>query len=128
MSSDIFSMIRNLFSTSSIFVLRTVVVTKLLVSDILFSTLIFVFKTAVVTIPQMPGIFLSKSHFSLNFVYQCGTGLYELKGLHQELSYLNYSLLSFVCWILCFSQLDYLLHPLFFSKVYRMSDKKTCHT
>ena len=90
-------MIRNLFSTSSIFVLRTVVVTKLLVSDILFSTLIFVFKTAVVTIPQMPGIFLSKSHFSLNFVYQCGIGLYELKGLHQELSYLNYSLLSFVC-------------------------------
>ena len=52
------SWLRVLFSTSLIFVLRTVVVTKLLVSVILFSaSLIFVLRTVVVTKPLISGIF-----------------------------------------------------------------------
>ena len=55
------------------FVLKTVVVTKLLVSDILFSSLlVFQFKTVVVSKPLVSGIFLSASPiFSRNFVYLC---------------------------------------------------------
>ena len=47
---DIFSKIRNFFLTSPIFLQRAVVVTKSLVSGILFSTLLlFLFKTVVLT-------------------------------------------------------------------------------
>ena len=50
-------------------------------SGILFSTsLIFVFKTAVVTKPLKSGILLSTSPiFSLNFVYVCCIDLCELR-------------------------------------------------
>ena len=62
----------------------------------MFSTsLIFVFKTVVVTKPLVSGIFLSTSPiFSLNFVYLCCIDLCELKQLHQEFSFLNYLFLS----------------------------------
>ena len=70
-----------LFSTSLIFVFKTVVVAKPLVSGIVFSTsLIFVFKTVVVTKPLVSGIFLSTfQFFSLNFVYLCCIDLCKSK-------------------------------------------------
>ena len=59
-----------LFLTLLIFVFKTVVVTKLVVSDILFSTsAIFVFKTVVVTKSLVSGIFYQNlEFFSLNCV------------------------------------------------------------
>ena len=54
-------------SSSEIFIIRTVVITKLLVSGFLFSTsLISVFKTVVIPKPLVSGIFfLNISNFSL---------------------------------------------------------------
>ena len=55
-------------NSSAVLVLRTVVVTKLLVSGILFSTsLIFIFKTVVVTKPVASRIFYQHLHFFSNF-------------------------------------------------------------
>ena len=73
-------MIGILFSTLLIFVFKTVVVAKLLVSGILFSTsLSFVFKTFVVTRPLVSGIFYQYFQFSsINFVYLCCVNLFEL--------------------------------------------------
>ena len=75
-------MIRNfILNFSKIFVSRTVVVAKPLVSGIPLSTsLIFVLKTILNTKPLVSGIFLSKSSFSsLNFVYLYCIDLWELK-------------------------------------------------
>ena len=74
-------MIRNFSLTPAIFVFKTVVVTKLLVSHILLSTsLIFVFKKVVVFKQVVSRIFLSTSPiFPQNFVYLCNIDLYELK-------------------------------------------------
>ena len=84
-----------LYSNSLIFVLKTVVVTKLLVFGILFSTSpIFTFKTFVVTKSLVSGIFLSTSpNFFLNFVYMCCIDLCALKRLHQDFLFLSYLLL-----------------------------------
>ena len=55
-----------LFSTSPIFVFKTVSVTKLLVFGILFlNSLILVFKTVVVTKPLVSGIFNQHLQFFL---------------------------------------------------------------
>ena len=57
-------MIRNLFSSSLIFVFKTVVVTKPLILKILISSsLIFVFKTVVVTKPFVSGVFYQYIQF-----------------------------------------------------------------
>ena len=68
-------MIGILFSTSLIFVLRTVVVTKLVVFGMLFSTsLIFVFRIVVVTKPLISGIFYQ--HLQVFFSKVCLSLLY----------------------------------------------------
>ena len=74
-------MIRSFSLTPEIFVFKTVVVTKLLVSYILLSTsLMFAFKKVVVTKQLVSRIFLSTSTiFCQNFVYLCSIDLYELK-------------------------------------------------
>ena len=61
--------------------LRTLVVTKPLVSGILLSTCsIFVLRTVVVDTPLIPGIlFLKSPIFYRNFVYLCCNDLSELK-------------------------------------------------
>ena len=63
------------------FVFKTVVVTKILVFNILFSTsLILLFKTVVVTKPPVSDIFFQHlQFFSLNFVYLYCIDLCELK-------------------------------------------------
>ena len=94
-------MIRNFILNFINFVFKTVAVTKLLPSGILFPTsLIFAFKTVVVTKPLalVFGIFYQHlQFFSLNFVYLPCIDLCELLQLHQEFSFLSYLLLFSVC-------------------------------
>ena len=73
-------MIRILFSTSLIFVLRTAAVTELLSSKTLFSTTpTFVFKTAVAAKPLVSGIFDQHLDFFLNSLYLCCIDLCKLR-------------------------------------------------
>ena len=69
-----------LILTSLVYIFKTVVVTKLLVSGILFSIFLnFVFKTAGVTKPFVSEILLpTSSIFFVNFVHLCCIDLCEL--------------------------------------------------
>ena len=84
-----------LFSTFPIFVLRTVVVTKLLVGGILLSnSLIFVLILIFVNHLYPVFFYQHLQFFSLHFVYLCCFDLCQLKYLHQDFSFLHYLPLS----------------------------------
>ena len=70
----------------------------------MFSTsLVFVFKTVVVTKPLASHIFLLTALiFFFKLLYLGCIDLCELKYFHQEFFFLSYLLLSQVCLILCF--------------------------
>ena len=64
MSSNTFRMIRKFILNFSNYCIQTVVVPKLLVFNILFSTsLIYVFRTVVATKPLVSGIFYQQFQF-----------------------------------------------------------------
>ena len=78
----------------------------------------FILRKIVVTKPLTWLTFLSK--FPLFFQKCCSSGLFcspvlsKLKQMHQELCLLSYFLSYLVCWVLCFQELLYWLHHLFF--------------
>ena len=109
-----------LLSSSQIFVLRTVTVSKPLVFGILLLTYsIFVFvRTVVVTKPLISGVFfINISKFFSNF---CWSVFYWLMGIKVVASKVSFSkllhfILYLVCWTFSFSHIFYSLHHLFFS-------------